>query len=111
MPTDTFEKLRYFKFREIRESFLSQKFLVIRCPNGNDTLKLHHPGLQSIGYYNFLHFMCTLPHLTPQRVVEREAPPLVVPYLSPVVLRKELETLITQDGSDVLGREGLVTSR
>ena len=43
--------------------------------------------------------------------MESEAPPLVVPYLSPVVLRKELETLITQDGSDVLGREGLVTSR
>ena len=37
--------------------------------------------------------------------------PLVVPYLSPVVLRKEVETLITQDGSDVLGRESLVTSR
>ena len=42
---------------------------------------------------------------------ESEAPPLVVPYLSPVVLRKELETLVTQDGSDVLGREGLVSSR
>ena len=45
-----------------------------------------------------------------QFVTESEAP-LVVPYLSPVVLRKEVETLITQDGSDVLGRESLVTSR
>ena len=39
------------------------------------------------------------------------SPPLVVPYLSPIVLRKELETLITQDGSRVLEKEELVTSR
>jgi hypothetical protein len=49
-------------------------------------------------------------HTQAKGVMESEAPPLVVPYLSPVVLRKELETLITQDGSDMLGKEGLVTS-
>ena len=48
---------------------------------------------------------------SPQRVREREEPEVVVPYLSPVVLRKELETLISQDGGNVLSREELATSR
>lgn len=34
----------------------------------------------------------------------------VVPYLSPVVLRKELESLISQDNGEILSREDLVTS-
>ena len=42
---------------------------------------------------------------------EREEKEEVVPYLSPVVLRKELETLVSQNGSHVLSREELVTSR
>ncbi|CAI7992068.1 C-myc promoter-binding protein [Geodia barretti] len=45
-----------------------------------------------------------------ERVREREEPEVVVPYLSPVVLRKELETIISQDGGDILSREELATS-
>ena len=48
---------------------------------------------------------------SPQRAREREEPEVVVPYLSPVVLRKELETIISQDGGDILSREELATSR
>lgn len=39
------------------------------------------------------------------------SPPLVVPYLSPVVLRKEVESLMSQDGSHALQREELVRDR
>ena len=45
-----------------------------------------------------------------QVVIESE-PPLVVPYLSPVVLRKEVEAIISQDGEDQLRTEALVSSR
>ena len=56
-------------------------------------------------------FLPTSDNLSLSQFVTESEAPLVVPYLSPVVLRKEVETLITQDGSDVLGRESLVTSR
>ena len=38
-------------------------------------------------------------------------PPFVVPYLSPMVLRKEVESLISQDGSKILETEELVRER
>lgn len=35
----------------------------------------------------------------------------MVPYLSPMVLRKEVESLISQDGMKILEKEGLVRER
>lgn len=35
----------------------------------------------------------------------------MVPYLSPIVLRKEVESLISQDGTKILEREELVRER
>ena len=35
----------------------------------------------------------------------------MVPYLPPMVLRKEVESLITQDGTKILEREELVRDR
>ena len=39
------------------------------------------------------------------------SPPLVVPYLSPVVLRKEVESFIIQEGGKGLEKEELVRDR
>ena len=39
------------------------------------------------------------------------SPPLVVPYLSPVVLRKEVESFILQEGGKGLEKEELVRDR
>ena len=54
-------------------------------------------------------------HLSPSfslksYLTERE-PPHVVPYLSPIVLRKEVESLLSLDGPDALGQDELLTDK
>ena len=56
--------------------------------------------------------LLSAPRTTTQpRYRTESSPPLVVPYLSPVVLRKELESLMSRDGSHALQREELVRDR
>ena len=59
------------------------------------------------------HLLGTLTSTTPpcSREYSLEEEEFSVPYLSPIVLRKELESLISQGKSSLLQREALVTEK
>jgi len=78
----------------------------------------HVKASSFITYYSTSHAQiwmegqpCSPLLIPPKTCCHTESSPLVVPYLSPVVLRKEVESFIIQEGGKGLEKEELVRDR